>query len=558
MCNSPKLRYYLLILVFISFSPLLALTIGKVNFIGIAGIEETDLLKASGLKTGQEYNSELIANATAKLYKYFQDKGRYYIVIPAPELLPEEGETLSLLFHLQEKAPSDEMQIRFTGMQYFSEAKLYQFLLLSPDKYYRLNQLPRIMQQVLSLYNSRGYLFAKVQLDSLVLEDKLTAYIGIEEGKPLRVKNYIFRGNKVTKDKTLLQLSGLENLEIITLESLTQAQENILRKSYIHQCFIEPINDNTVLINVEEGKMTYLEGVLGMNRINNETKLSGQVRLQFLNLWGTDRAINLFWKQIPSSIGELSLSYHESGIPRIPIAADIELYRAQQDSTWIKTRGLIDVYYQMLKHSIGIELASEKLSPGSRFPATITKENAQSIAAFWNYKNSQGGINPYKGLEFKALYRLTGSNLTEHLFGATEAGAKGYLPVSNHFVGFLGVEIRNLENQKAELWQQYKMGGYGTVRGYYEDEFNSFRLGWINYELRYRLNPESRIYLLFDQGFLGKENNKLKTDIFGVGFGIKINTRLGLLGLEYALGYRDKRLSDLGSGMIHLGLDLAF
>ncbi len=160
-------------------------------------------------------------------------------------------------------------------------------------------------------------------------------------------------------------------------------------------------------------------------------------------------------------------------------------------------------------------------------------------------------------MEFKALYRLTGSNLTKHLFGATEAGAKGYLPVSNHFVGFLGVEIRNLENKKAELWQQYKMGGYGTLRGYYEDEFNSFRLGWINYELRYRLNPESRIYLFFDQGFIGKENNKLKTDIFGSGFGIKINTRLGLLGLEYALGYRDKHLSDLGSGMIHLGLDLA-
>jgi outer membrane protein assembly factor BamA len=86
------------------------------------------------------------------------------------------------------------------------------------------------MQQVLSLYNSRGYLFAKVQLDSLVLEDKLTAYIGIEEGKPLRVNNYIFRGNKVTKDKTLLQLSGLDNLDIITLESIMQAQENILRR----------------------------------------------------------------------------------------------------------------------------------------------------------------------------------------------------------------------------------------------------------------------------------------------------------------------------------------
>ncbi len=542
----------------LSFGLILAINIGNISFQGISGIEEIELFKASGLQKGQEYNPELISNATSNLYKYLQNKGRYFVWISSPELIPEDEGTVSLLFKMQEKAPSDEVKIRFQGMQYFSEAKLFQLLLLSPERNYHLNQLSRIMQQTLSLYQSRGYLLAKVELDSLVWEEALSAYIGIDEGKPLRVKNYIFKGNKVTKDKTLLHLSGLENIDLITPEVLTQAEENIQRKSYIRNCNVEPVNENTLLINIEEGKMTYLEGVLGMNRINEELKLSGQIRLQFLNLWGTDRAIKLFWKQIPTSNSELSLAYHESGIPGIPIAGDIELYRAQQDSTWIKTRGSLEIYYQMLKHSLGIELATESLNPGARRPAIINKEKAQSIGAFWNYSNYAGGVNPYKGMEMKFLYRLTGSNLTKHLYGATEAGVKGYIPVKNRFVGFIGAEIRNLENKNAELWQQYKMGGYGTLRGYYEDEFSSFRLAWINYELRYRLNPDSRIYLLFDQGFLGKEKNKLKTDLFGIGFGMKINTRLGILGLEYALGYRDKHFANLGSGMIHLGLDVAF
>ena len=542
----------------LSFLPLFAINIGAINFQGISGIEETELIKASGLQKGQEYNPELVSNATSNLYKYLQNKGRYFVWISSPELIPDETGTVSLLFSIQEKAPSDEVKIRFQGMQYFSEAKLFQLLLLSQEKNYRLDQLSRIMQQTLSLYNNRGYLFAKVELDSLVLEEALTAYIGIDEGKPLRVKNYIFRGNKVTKEKTLLHLSGLENIELVTPEVLTQAEENIQRKNYIRNCNVEPINENTLLINIEESKMTYLEGVLGMNRSNEEFKLSGQIRLQFLNLWGTDRAIKLFWKQIPTSNSELSLSYHESGIPGIPVAGDFELYRAQQDSTWIKTRGILEVYYQMLKHSLGIELASESLTPGSRRPAIINKEKAQSVGAFWNYSNYAGGVNPYKGMEMKLLYRLTGSNLTKHLYGATEAGVKSYIPVKNRFVGFIGVEIRNLENRNVELWQQYKMGGYGTLRGYYEDEFSSFRLAWINYELRYRLNPDSYIYVLFDQGFLGREKNKLKTDLFGLGFGIKINTRLGILGLEYALGYRDKHFANLNSGMIHLGLDVAF
>jgi len=538
--------------------PALAITIGTISFTGISGIKETELLKASGLQTGQEFNAELIANATANLYKFLQDEGRYFVLISSPELIPDETGTISLLFKMQEKAPSDEVYLHFQGTRYFSNAKLFQLLLLSPEQKYRLNQLAKIMQQTLSLYNNRGYLFAKVQLDSLVLEETLTAYIGIDEGKPLRVKNYIFSGNKVTKDRTLLQLSGLENIEIITPEVLTQAEENISRKSYIRTCNVEPINENTLLINIEESKMTYLEGVLGINRLNEELKFSGQIRLQFLNLWGTDRAILLFWKQIPSSYSELSLSYHESGISGIPVAGDIELYRAQQDSTWIQSRGGLKIYYQMLKHSFGIELATESLTPGSRRPAVINKEKAQSVGAFWYYSNYAGGVNPYKGMDMQLLYRLTGSNLTKHLYGATEAGFKGYIPFSNRFVGFLGMEIRNLENRNAELWQQYKMGGYGTLRGYYEDELSSYRLAWINYELRYRLSPDSRIYLLFDQGLLGREKNKLKSDIFGLGCGMKINTRLGILGLEYALGYRDKRFANLGSGMIHLGLDAAF
>lgn len=553
-----KRRCLFLLIFCLSILPLSALTINKIRFIGISGIEEAEMLKASGLQEGQEYSPELISNATSKLYQYLQDKGRYFIVISAPELIPEEEDKLSLIFKVEEKVPSNEVQIRFTGMHYFSEAKLSQLLILSSAKTYRIDQLPKIMQEVLSLYNSRGYLFAQVKLDSLVLNEDLTAWINIEEGKPIRVKNYLFRGNKVTKDKTLLHLSGLDNVENITPDALTQAEENILRKSYIRQCNVEPINENTLLIQVEEGRMTYLEGVLGMNRQFDALKLSGQIRLQFLNLWGSDRSLNLFWKQIPASTGELSLAYHESGIPGIQVSADIELYRAQQDSTWIKTRARADIYYQMLKSNLGLELATENLSPGSRRPIIITKENSQSIAAFWTYNIYEGGGNPYKGMQLKLLYRLTGSNLTAHLFGATEAGIKGYIPITNRFVGFAGLEIRNLENRNAELWQQYKMGGYGSLRGYYEDEISSYRLAWTNYELRYRLNPESRIYFLFDQGFVGQEKNKLKTDIFGIGFGMKINTRLGILGLEYALGYRDKRFADLGNGMIHLGLDVGF
>ncbi len=538
--------------------PLAALNIGAISFEGVDNIDAASLQQASGLTQGQPYDPLSIPEAINRIYAYLQGKGRYFVQINAPELIPLNAENLELLFTIKEVLPSDRVRLHLQGMQYFSQDKLLQLLLLTPLQEFRLEQIPLIQNQILSLYHNRGYLFAKVQLDSLVNDNGLIAHIGISEGKPMRVKEYIFWGNKTTKDKTLLYLSGLQGVQTITPDALSQAEENIMRKSYIRDCLVQPLDESSILIRVEEGRMTFLEGVLGMTRINEELKLSGQVRLQFLNLWGSDRAVKLYWKRLPTSSGELSLSYHESGFPGIPVAADIEINRIEQDSTWIKSKTSLLMYYQMLRQNTGLELSAESIQPGSRRPVQIDAATTKSIGVFWNYSQVLGASNPYKGTQINLLYRLGNSDTDKHLSGATEAGFKGYVSLTNRFVGYAGIQVRNLENKNATDWQLYKMGGYNSLRGFREDEYASYRLAWTNYELRYRLSPDSRVYLLFDQGFLGLTDNRLKYDILGLGAGIKVKTKLGILGIEYALGYRDKRFSSLGLGMIHAGLDLAF
>jgi len=519
-------------------------------------LDQAALVKASGLAIGQPFVASDLPTAINQLYDYFQAQGRYFVLIKTPELVPLDENRLELAFKLEERLPSDQVKLNLSGMQYFSAAKLHELLLLPEDGEQRLEQLPRLMQQIASLYQSRGYLFARVRLDSLVLDSGLTAWIGINEGKPLRVKEYIFRGNKVTRDKTLLSLSGLQAQKVITPEVLTQAEENILLKSYIRDCVVEPLDDSSLLIKVEEGRMTYLEGILGMSRLNGKLQLSGQLRLQFLNLWGSDRAIKLFWKRLPTSSSELSLSYHDPGFTSFPLAADLEIMRSEQDSTWINSKAALDIYYRMLRQNVGLELISQSIKPGSRRPATLEASGVNSLGAFWNYTKIEGGANPYQGYSFSLRYRL--NNSEKKTYGATETATSLLIPVSNRWIGYLGLNIRDLENKQAPLWQQYKMGGYTSLRGFREEEFSSFRLAWLNTELRYRLSPDSRLYLIADEGFLGKTDNTLKYDIFGLGIGLKVKTRLGIMGLEYVLGYRDKAFSSLGLGMIHAGLDLAF
>jgi outer membrane protein assembly factor BamA len=123
--------------------------------------------------------------------------------------------------------------------------------------------------------------------------------------------------------------------------------------------------------------------------------------------------------------------------------------------------------------------------------------------------------------------------------------------------GFLGTHIRNYDNLSVPEYDLFTMGGYGSLRGFREDEFRSRRLAWANLEIRYLIGMESLIFAFYDHGLLETSPNRLKTDIFGVGAGIKLSTRLGILGIEYGLGYRDNKLSPLDLGMVHIGLDVA-
>ena len=538
--------------------PLAAIKIGRISFEGFSAEETAILVKASALQTGEEYQAESVATATRRLYEHFHSQGKYFYLIPSPELKPIDSEALELVYRPSEYRSASAVQLKFRGNSYFSEAKLNQLLLGSEASAYPLKRIPRLMEQILELYHARAYLFAAVSLDSLVQSDQLIAYIGIEEGKPLRIKEYVIRGNKITRAKTIIKLTGLNQLSTITPAALIQARENLLRKSYISDCVIEPLDPNNLLIRLEEGKMTHMEGLVGMSRINNKLEFSGHLRLQFLNLWGSDRAIKLYLKQVPNTGSELSLFYHDPGFNAVPIAADLELKRTEQDSTWMNTLAALDVYYQLLQQEIGISLETESLKPGTRFPPTVVSTNSTAISAFWNYNRVEGGLNPWKGFGYNLRYGLVNSSGDSKLRTTAELGGFGLLPFSTRWVGYVNLQARSIGNPEAEAWQQYKLGGYASLRGYHEDEFSAYRLGWINYELRYRLSADSRIYVLFDQGFLGKDKDTISRDLFGLGGGIKFQTKLGILGIEYALGYRDNHFSRIGLGMIHAGLSTFF
>jgi outer membrane protein assembly factor BamA len=530
-----------------------ALQIAEITLEADFPVDSSALITAGALEPGDEYDPPAIQAAIQRMLLYLQEQHFYYVEIPQPELVPLPDSRLKLVFKPRLVLDSGNVQIHFSGLRYFSADKLHEFIHTRPEDLYPLGELKDIIQRVLDQYHQRGYLFAAVSLDSLIASDPLMAYLRVDEGNRLEPENYIFQGNKVSRESYLLKASGLLKQEIISPRIISQAEENLSSKSYINRAALIPLDEKNLLIDIEEGRMTFLEGLIGIGEEGGKRQLSGMLKLDFLNLWGTDRAISLYWSRNPSAYNELIFNYHESGIPALALAGDISLSRTAQDSLWIRSKMDLDLYYRSLYQQLGMSFSANTVLPGNP-DSQIHKDSETGIGLFWRYSDTRGGRIPSSGTRMHAAYDFfPGKNK----YGKLDASTERFQGLYKNILAYISVNYLNNENRSPQVYDLFTMGGYASLRGYREDEFKSRRLAWMNLELRYMLGLETMLYCFYDHGMMLSAEDRIKSDLIGIGTGFKFGTRLGILSIEYGLGYRDKSFSRLGLGMVHIGLDIA-
>lgn len=112
------------------------------------------------------------------------------------------------------------------------------------------------------------------------------------------------------------------------------------------------------------------------------------------------------------------------------------------------------------------------------------------------------------------------------------------------------------------LPDRFSLGGLNSLRGYREEEFSGDRVFWSNFEYRFLLSSELRAFLFYDLGYFSlKEENPLTHTLdrisgrrVGFGLGLKLDTKLGIYEVDYALGEKDS----FSEGKVHFGISNRF
>jgi outer membrane protein insertion porin family len=118
-----------------------------------------------------------------------------------------------------------------------------------------------------------------------------------------------------------------------------------------------------------------------------------------------------------------------------------------------------------------------------------------------------------------------------------------------------GSHITSDRNQ-LQLTDHLWFGGFGTLRGYRENQFHGATVSWINLEYRFIVGKNSRVFLFNDWGYYQYEqDSELKKGVFpGFGVGIRFESPLGIMGVDYGLGKGDT----FSTGKIHFGIINSF
>ena len=531
-------------------------------------LQGNNLIKNSQIKqviqsnSGDELNLELLYEDCKRISDLYEEKGFYNVVINLPKVIPQNNDAY-VTIQIEEKEEIYFNEIEVEGNSYISNEKLRNGITELNSGFY-LNETQKVLSQLIDFYANRGFLFASAKVKKISVKmDKYSLIIKIDEGKYCRFQNFRFKGNKITKGRSILKIARIKHIKKYNLKKLKMIEENLRKKEYILKAKTIPLDCENLLIRIEEGNMTKIAGVLGYDNKRKTNKFAGYFELGFANLFGTDRKFEFLWESLTEYNSLVRLYYFDSGLYDYPFSGDIQVERETQDSTYIRTSLTTNLYYNTLNYKVGIMFGFDDYFPGSRRPILVEKNLDRKVGTVALYDNVDYQINPKSGLHIRFLYYWLFDSFKKisKSKDVTELSITKYEQILDNFVLSLSLNGKNKENRDLESYHYFKLGGNKDLRGFNEDQFIGYRIGWSNLELRYLLTRESRFFIFTDYGYaeyMDSDKKKVINDLFGFGVGLRIKTQIGILGIDYGFNYSDGELQNPLEGIIHFGLETNF
>lgn len=460
-------------------------------------------------------------------------------------------------------------------------------------------------EKLLTQLENTGYPFAKVYLDSLVLNgDKVTAMLKVSNGPLYKIDSIRIYGNAKISNDYLQRYLGLPNGSIYSKEKLIQVGKKIKELTYVEE--VQPANltmlGNGSVLNLylKQKKSSQINIIVGFLPNNDQLSskrllITGEANILLKNALGSGETIGLNWQQLQVKSPKLNILFNYPYLFHSSFGLDFNFDIFRKDSSFVNINLQLGAKYVLNARQSGklfIQRFQTYISSGginsfqviqNRQLPDIGDVNSFNVGVDYEFNNTDYRLNPRKGNEFWVITAIGNKKLKKNneiielkdpndpgfdfeslydtvklktfQFRSQFAAAK-YFPLGKQR-STVKTAINAGMIQSGNIFRNelFQIGGYKLLRGFDEESQYLSHYAIATIEYRYLVGQNSFFYVLADGGW-GKSNTQYSNvnySYFGTGLGLAFETKAGIFNLAWAVGKRNDTELNLRQSKVHFG-----
>jgi outer membrane protein assembly factor BamA len=432
----------------------------------------------------------------------------------------------------------------------------------------------RAGERALRAVADQGYPYARMSLGRFEADTAggVTLVYGATRGPRVTISGVRLEGLKVTQRRLAERSVGRVTGRPWDRAAALAGRERLAQLGLFRNVTFEGLEGEAdwsrarVVYHVEEPRYNRFEAVAGLQ---GDAGVAGLARLELGNLLGTGRAAALRWESRGRGRSDFEARYAEPLLLGAPLRVEGVVQQQIQDSLYARTRwgarGRVTLSAQQ-RLEVGWERERVVQENGE-----LERAEIQSTLFALERSTLDEPLAPRRGVRMRL--DATQSFKREVLRPAGDRGARAsaaelrldwHRPLGR--AAGLSLELSGagrISSQRVlPLFERYAVGGAASLRGHDEEAFRVDRYALSRLEWRRFLGPGGqRAFLFWDHAEMGTRlarpegGDRLATRrADGFGFGLRLETAGGLVGVDYGLEPGRPPLE----GKIHLQLVSTF
>ena len=419
---------------------------------------------------------------------------------------------------------------------------------------------------------NKGYSFNKIKLINIKQFDDFNLYasLNVELNKKRKTDKIIIKGYENFPKTFLKHYLKYSTKDDFNLELIKKKGEEIQKLGFVRQIKDPEVlfkKDSTITyLYLEKVKNSSFDGFIGFatNEESGKLDINGYMDIRLSNSFNYGEQININYKNTNDNDRFLKTNITTPYIFNTPFGLELNLDLTKKDSTYTKDEQSIGVSFLIKnKHNVSFHISSLNSTSSLEIANDLIKDyksNFKKIKYDFKKINFNDRLIPIKLLTLVEISsgkrRDNSGTKNQNIYLAK---VFNNFNISKNSSIYINLESFLLKSNNYYLNEMLLFGGINSIRGFEENSISTNKMFLINSEFRYRLNKDIYINTILDSAYYENTLAYNSTNIYGVGFGLNINTNSGVFRINYANGIRKgDRDIDLKLSKIHLSFSNIF